>query len=188
MICSEAAPGLVAPIVPNCVSALSRASIGLARVRPSLSTIGLRTATLKVIVRLCAWIAIAMAPSCRARTSPSDVEAQKFTDRLTTACKHTEPPGDGVSLTRTPSASKYFSCSATQMAPKAKLGTAVRIDTSGNSFWALTWVIVPKRKSEAVKPIRLIRDLTLFFIFNPLSTPGFGHVLFELANSGLAFL
>ena len=62
------------------------------------------------------------------------MEAQKLVERPTTAFKQTEPLGAGVILTRTPSASKYLSCSATQMAAKAKLGTAVNMVASGNSF------------------------------------------------------
>src|SRR4029453_2957306 len=106
---------------------------------PSLSTIALRRTTLKVMARLCAWIAIAGAPSSCAKTSPSEGEAQKLEERPTTAFKQTEPLGDGVILIRTPSASKYLSCSATQIAAKAKLGTAVNIVFSGVSFcfdWA----------------------------------------------------
>ncbi|MNC99362.1 hypothetical protein D3C83_176320 [compost metagenome] len=62
------------------------------------------------------------------------MEAQKFVERPITAFRQTEPLGAGVILTRTPSCSKYFSCSATQIAAKAKLGTAVNMETSGNSF------------------------------------------------------
>ena len=64
------------------------------------------------------------------------MEAQKLMERPTTAFKQTEPLGAGVILTRTPSCSKYFSCSATQIAAKAKLGTAVSMVASGIPFVA----------------------------------------------------
>jgi len=48
--------------------------------------------------------------------------------------KRVEPLGAGVIFIRTPSCSKYLSCSATQIAANAKLGTAVSMETSGNSF------------------------------------------------------
>src|SRR5690349_11513304 len=119
-------------------------------------------------------MAIAGAPSARANTSPSDVEAQKFVERPTTALRQTEPLGAGVSLTRTPSCSKYLSCSATQTAANAKLGTAVSIVTSGSSFCcALDSGVIPATsiKTSAVitttKVVRFrIRDLLLCLNLN----------------------
>src|SRR5215470_7767088 len=186
-ICSEAAPGPVAPMVPNCVNALSRACKGLWRVSPSLSTIALRRTTLKVMARLCAWIAIAGAPSAHARTSPSEVEAQKLEERPITALRQTEPLGDGVILTRPPSASKYLSCSATQIAQKAKLGTAVIKLTSGNSFCcALTGVVVTHENMTTVKATISILRLTI--AESPfLSMPGFECAPFGFASATLSF-
>jgi hypothetical protein len=105
-------------------------------------------------------MAIAGAPSVRARTSPSEVDAQKLIERPTTAFKQTEPLGAGVIFMRTPSCSKYFSCSATQIAAKAKLGTAVNIVTSGNSFcWALTWGVAPAMNMNPAKAMIAINNL-----------------------------
>jgi len=125
--------------------------------------------TLKVIARLCAWIAIAGAPSTRAKTSPSDVEAQKLTERPTTAFKQTEPLGAGVILILTPSASKYLSCSATQIAPNAKFGTAVMRLTSGISFCARAGEPLANEKTNtAMSAVAHLRD----FIFGLLSSLG----------------
>src|SRR5581483_450213 len=103
------------------------------------------------------------APSTRARTRPSEVEAQKFVERPTTAFKHTEPLGEGVILTRTPSCSKYLSCSATQIAPKAKFGTAVIRVTSGISFCCARAVAGMKARISAKTMI----DLRLRFLIRP---------------------
>jgi hypothetical protein len=93
------------------------------------------------------------------------VEAQKFEERPTTAFKQTEPLGDGVILTRTPSASKYLSCSATQMAAKAKLGTAVNIVTSGISFCcACAGGMAPHKNMKTVKALMVTGSLIRGFI------------------------
>src|SRR5439155_5435740 len=104
---------------------------------------------------------MAVAPSTRATTSPSEVEAQKLTGRPTTAFRQTEPLGAGVILTRTPSASKYLSCSATQIAPKAKFGTAVMRLTSGNSFCCARACERPTNK-RAKPAISTIANLRVF--------------------------
>src|SRR5207249_12157085 len=103
---------------------------------------------------------MAVAPSTRATTSPSEVEAQKLTERPTTAFRQTEPLGAGVILTRTPSASKYLSCSATQIALKARFGTAVMRLTSGNSF-CCAWACerpTNKRAKAAFSAVATVRD------------------------------
>jgi hypothetical protein len=84
-ICSETAPGLVAPMVPSSVNTLMRSFSGLLRVTLNLSVIALRIAMLKVRLLLWAWIAIKGAPSICAKTSPSELEAQNCAERPTTA-------------------------------------------------------------------------------------------------------
>jgi hypothetical protein len=110
-------------------------------------------------------MAIAGAPSTWAKTNPSEVEAQKLEERPTTAFKQTDPLGAGVIFTRTPSASKYLSCSATQMAANAKLGTAVNMVTSGNSFCcASVWGAAADRNIKTVKAPMPTRSLIRRFI------------------------
>src|ERR671925_2324266 len=115
-------------------------------------------------------MAMAVAPSTRASTSPSEVEAQKLVDRPTTAFRQTEPLGAGVILIRTPSCSKYLSCSATQIAAKAKLGTAVSMETSGRSFcWAFAGEGSPAKIRKTVTPIvRRANPDPLFITESPL--------------------
>src|SRR5688572_30087017 len=74
------------------------------------------------------------APSCLASTRPSELEAQKCVDLPTTADWHGAPPPATVIFARTPSCSKYLSCSATQTAEYAKLPTAVATVTSASSL------------------------------------------------------
>src|SRR5580765_1390670 len=172
-ICSDTAPGLVAPIVPSCVSALIRSFNGLLRVTLSLSVIALRIAMLSVRLRLCAWIAISGAPSIWASTKPSELDAQKCAERPTTAFWHGAPPPAGVILARTPSSSKYLSCSATQTAENAMFPTAVRILTSGSCCaWIRTGVnaaraIAALRNSGPKIPFRNFVDANIFMLRAP---------------------
>jgi len=66
----------------------------------------------------------------------SEEVAQNSADRPTTADTQGDPPPATAMVALTPSPSKKLSCSATQIAEKAKLGTDTRTRTSGNSFWA----------------------------------------------------
>src|SRR5258706_4942363 len=108
---------------------------------------------------------MAVAASTRGSTNPSEVDEQKLVERPTTAFKQTEPLGAGVIFIRTPSCSKYLSCSATQIAAKAKLGTAVNMVTSGNSFcWARAWGIAPDTNmnpANVIIPTRNFARLTI---------------------------
>ena len=109
------------------------------------------------------------------------VEAQKLVERPTMAFRQTEPLGAGVIFIRTPSCSKYLSCSATQIAAKAKLGTAVSMEISGNLF-LLGCGLVGYRWQEAkhVKHDNSITSLACFRIAESPSPLGLDLYMFFL--------